>query len=96
MKRKLLIIALVWLTMSTFTYSALFADHCAIVTKFHDMYDSDATIREDMGMSMLFALFPPFWIASPFVTGFYYYGWIFTPQQCRDLQHDEKWRTGGS
>ena len=31
--------------------------------------------RENLGISGLFAMMPPLWIASPFVTGFYENGW---------------------
>ena len=35
--------------------------------------------RFDLSMTALFALLPPMWIASPFVTGFYEYGWRLAP-----------------
>ncbi len=41
--------------------------------------------RERLGVEGVFSLFPPVWVLSPFLTGFYQYGWSLSkPKECRE------------
>lgn len=48
-----------------------------------EAYCNQRENRETLAVSALFSLIPPFWIASPFMTGFYQYGWsLRMPAEC--------------
>lgn len=37
--------------------------------------------RSRLAMAAFFALLPPMWVMSPFMTGFYRYGWRLKPPE---------------
>lgn len=69
-----LIDLIVWIIGFLATYPALFSYFQAGArhpeTKI-EMY------REDLGVAMLLSLFPPSWLVTPFLTGFYKHGFKF-------------------
>jgi hypothetical protein len=58
-----------------------FATWTAQLAYFQREYPSVAceSYRRDLGMSMLIAFFPPMWLITPFVTGFYKHGFQMMP-----------------
>jgi hypothetical protein len=47
--------------------------------------------RSELGISALFAFLPPIWIASPFITGFYKFGWRLMPRpECLEMSGGKK------
>ncbi len=81
-------IAAVVLACWLVTYGAQFAHLCSLGPSL----TSERGIREDLGFSIVMAVLPPAWLVVPFITGFYYDGFAWTPNQCRKLK--EQGRAG--
>lgn len=64
----------VWIVGFLVSYPALFADLQHAIS---DVEFAKKRYRKDLGVSMFYALIPPMWIATPFVTGFYQHGFKF-------------------
>ena len=69
------LIVFVWAVGFFITYPALLANVQAI---FKDSPELAAErLAENRGVAMLFALIPVAWLMTPFLTGFYKYGFKF-------------------
>ena len=64
-----------WLIMWFLTWPALLAETQSLYTR----SDPRCKYRDNLGIVMLFAALPPMWILTPFVTGFYEYGFQVFP-----------------
>lgn len=75
MKKFLIVSALVatYISGVYFTTGALLADIDAIGAG--EPRFQARNYRSNLGICTTFALFPPFWVASPLMTGFYEHGW---------------------
>ena len=82
MKKRIAAIVAIYIAMFLVTYPALLADIQ------HDIDDANLNqefCRKDVAAAVLFALIPPVWLLTPFVTGFYEHGFQFT---CRGISYD--------
>lgn len=74
------LLAMVCVSLWVVTWSALLADKQARFDKGYAVQE----YRHHLGGCMLFALFPPFWVVTPFLTGFYENGFQFGPTRPMD------------
>jgi membrane protease YdiL (CAAX protease family) len=74
MPSRLAIFTAIYLFLWLVTWPALLAD---LQADRRDKESADRNYRRDLGVTMLWALFPPMWIATPFQTGFYQHGFQF-------------------
>lgn len=74
---------LIYLIGFNLTWPALLAD---AQHRQHRHYSGEFAckdFRSDLGAAMVFSIAPPMWIAAPFVTGFYEYGFMVSkPEYC--------------
>jgi hypothetical protein len=56
------------------TWGALNAD----IENIFGCGESNDNYRQNLAVTCLFALMPPFWIEAPFMTGFYQHGWALS------------------
>jgi hypothetical protein len=61
----------VYIALWLWTWGALMAD----IQHLSDVNWANREYRSDLGFSCAIALLPPFWLLSPFMTGFYEHGW---------------------
>jgi len=66
----IVVYVLIYIAAYLWTAGALFADF---------QHDSEGLpggwYRRDLGIAMFLAVMPPVWFMTPFMTGFYQYGW---------------------
>ncbi len=74
MPSRLAIFAAIYLCLWLVTWPALLAD---LQFDRRDKESADRNYRHDLGVTMLWALLPPMWVATPFMTGFYQHGFQF-------------------
>lgn len=70
--------AVAWIALSVWTAGANYA---AMDARYGEWLCTHEEHRQRLGLSLLIGMLPPSWVAEPFLTGFYQYGWRVTPSR---------------